>query len=106
MFKTLLAIALAFALHTGSAAAHNHESYMAAMDKMNHTMMSMKMTGDPTRDFVLMMIPHHQSAIDMAEALLKEPAADSEIKAMAEKIITDQQREIEQLNAWLETHKQ
>jgi uncharacterized protein (DUF305 family) len=53
-----------------------------------------------------MMIPHHQSAIDMAEALLKEPAADSEIRAMAEKIIADQQREIDQLNAWLETHKQ
>ena len=106
MFKTLIAIALAFALHAGSAAAHTHETYMSAMDKMNHTMMSMKMTGDPTRDFVLMMIPHHQSAIDMAEALLKQPGADAEIKAMAEKIIADQQREINQLNAWLQAHKQ
>jgi uncharacterized protein (DUF305 family) len=106
MFKTLLAIALAFTLHVGSAAAHTHETYMAAMDKMNHTMMSMKMTGDPTRDFVLMMIPHHQSAIDMAEALLKEPDADADIKAMAEKIISDQQMEIDQLNAWLGAHKQ
>jgi uncharacterized protein (DUF305 family) len=106
MFKTLLTVALALTLHAGSAAAHTHENYMAAMDKMNHTMMSMKMTGDPTRDFVLMMIPHHQSAIDMAESLLKQPGADAEIKAMAEKIISDQQREIDQLNAWLEAHKQ
>jgi uncharacterized protein (DUF305 family) len=106
MFKTLLAIVLGFALHTGSAAAQTHDSYMAAMDKMNQTMTSMKMTGDATRDFVLMMIPHHQSAIDMAQALLKEPGADPEIKAMAEKIISDQQKEIDQLNAWLETHKQ
>jgi len=106
MFKTPLAAVVAIAIHAGAAAAHTHESYMAAMDKMNHTMMSMKMTGDPTRDFVLMMIPHHQSAIDMANALLKDPNADPDIKAMAEKIISDQQNEIDQLNAWLQTHKQ
>ena len=104
MLKTLSAIVLALALAAGLARAD--EGYMAAMDKMNQTMMSMKMTGDPTHDFVVMMIPHHQSAIDMAQVLLKEPSADPEIKAMAEKIMSDQQKEIDQLNAWLETHKQ
>jgi uncharacterized protein (DUF305 family) len=62
-------------------------------------------TGDPTHDFVMMMSPHHQSAIDMAQVLLKEPNADPEIKGMAEKIISDQQKEIGHLNAWLEKHK-
>ena len=40
---------------------------------MNRAMAAMEMTGDPTRDFALMMIPHHQSAIGMATALLKKP---------------------------------
>ena len=82
------------------------KAYMAAMMKMNQSMMSTEMTGDPTHDFILMMIPHHQSAIDMAQVLLKEPNVDPEIKAAAEKIIADQQREIDQFNAWLEKHKQ
>ena len=83
-----------------------NKGYMGAMMKMHESMTSMEMTSDPTRDFVLMMIPHHQSAIDMAQVLLKDPTADAEIKAMAEKIISDQQKEIEQFNTWLEKHKQ
>lgn len=83
-----------------------NKGYMHGMMKMNESMSSMEMTGDATRDFVLMMIPHHQSAIDMAQVLLKSPTADPEIKAMAEKIISDQQKEIEQFNTWLENHKQ
>ena len=81
------------------------KAYMAAMQKMRDDMMKMEMTGDPTHDFVMMMIPHHQSAIDMAQVLVKEPNADPEIKTMAEKIISDQQKEIDQFNAWLEKHK-
>jgi uncharacterized protein (DUF305 family) len=81
------------------------KGYMAAMQKMREDMMKMEMTGDPTHDFVMMMIPHHQSAIDMAQVLIKEPNADPEIKTMAEKITSDQQKEIDQLNAWLEKHK-
>jgi uncharacterized protein (DUF305 family) len=81
------------------------KGYMDAMMKMHQSMTSMEMTGDPTHDFVMMMIPHHQSAIDMAQVLVKEPNADPEIKTMAEKIISDQQKEINQFNAWLEKHK-
>jgi uncharacterized protein (DUF305 family) len=82
------------------------KGYMAAMMKMQESMTSKEMSGDPTHDFVMMMIPHHQSAIDMAQVLLKEPNADPEIKQIAEKIISDQQKEIDQFNAWLEKHKQ
>jgi len=81
------------------------KGYMAAMMKMHQPMTSTEMSGDPTHDFIMMMIPHHQSAIDMAQVLLKEPNADPEIKQMAEKIISDQQKEIDQFNAWLEKHK-
>ena len=48
-----------------------NKGYMQGMMKMHESMSSMEMTGDPTRDFVLMMVPHHQSAIDMAQVLLK-----------------------------------
>ncbi len=38
----------------------------AAMTRMNDRMKSTSMTGNPDRDFMLMMIRHHQSAIDGA----------------------------------------
>ncbi len=37
------------------------------MERMDHDMASAPMTGDVDHDFVVMMIPHHQGAIDMAE---------------------------------------
>ena len=33
--------------------------------------MAIKPTGDVDRDFVAMMVPHHQGAIDMAQAVLR-----------------------------------
>ena len=82
------------------------KGYMAAMQTMEQRMMQMEMTGDPSADFARMMIPLHQSAIDMAGVLLQQKDIDSEIKAMAEKIIKDQKGEIEQFQAWLQKHNQ
>jgi uncharacterized protein (DUF305 family) len=93
-------------MESGKTASEADKGYMEAMNKMHESMMNMEMTGDASRDFALMMIPHHQSAIDMAQALLKEPNADPQIKSMAEKIITDQQKEIDEFKTWLEAHKQ
>src|SRR6267142_3050419 len=42
----------------------------AAMNKMMANM-TVKPTGDVDRDFVAMMVPHHQGAVDMAKAELK-----------------------------------
>jgi uncharacterized protein (DUF305 family) len=92
-------------MQAGKQPSEADKGYMGAMMKMHQSMTSMEMTGDPTHDFVMMMIPHHQSAIDMAQVLVKEPNADPEMKTMAEKIIADQQKEIDQFNAWLEKHK-
>lgn len=66
--------------------------YMAAMEKMRRDM-NMPMTGNPDRDFVQMMIPHHQSAVDMARVVVKF-GHDPQVRKMAEKIIRDQEREI------------
>src|SRR4051794_30351078 len=54
-----------------------HQLMMESMVKMDRGMMTAPMTGDPDWDFVGMMIPHHQGAIDMAKPYLlvgKDPA--------------------------------
>jgi len=63
-------------------------------------MMNEKMTGGADRDFMLMMIPHHQSAIDMARVELKY-GKDARVRALATSIISAQQKEINEMQSWL-----
>ncbi|MFS8934297.1 DUF305 domain-containing protein [Cupriavidus taiwanensis] len=75
-----------------------------AMNVMHHGMTQAPTNGDPDHDFVAMMIPHHQGAIDMAKALLlygKDPA----LRNLAQGIITEQQNEIRLMQAWLQRHQ-
>lgn len=55
--------------------------------------------GDIDQHFIVMMIPHHQGAVEMAELALTR-AQRPEIKQLAEAIIQDQNREIEQMQNW------
>jgi uncharacterized protein (DUF305 family) len=64
----------------------------AAMDKMMKDM-AIKPTGDVDRDFVAMMAPHHQGAIDMAEALLRY-GHNEQLRRLAQEIVVTQQQEI------------
>jgi uncharacterized protein (DUF305 family) len=64
----------------------------AAMAKMMNDMAA-KPTGDIDRDFVAMMVPHHQGAIDMALAVLRY-GHNEQIKRLAQEIIVTQQQEI------------
>lgn len=64
----------------------------AAMDKMMAAM-AVKPTGDVDVDFVAMMIPHHQGAIDMALAVLRY-GKNEQIWRLAQEIIVEQQQEI------------
>jgi len=72
----------------------------AAMSRMMRTMQSMKMTGEPDRDFMTMMIPHHQAAIDMANVELRRGNRPL-VKGLARDIIAAQQREIKLMHKWL-----
>ena len=70
------------------------------MASMNDKMASMPSTGNPDVDFAMMMRMHHQGAIDMAQAQLKD-GKSAEMKKMATKIIADQKKEIAQFDTYL-----
>jgi uncharacterized protein (DUF305 family) len=53
------------------------------------------------RAFIDAMIPHHQSAIEMARVAL-ENSDNPKIKELAENIVSAQQKEIEQMKQWRE----
>src|SRR5437016_7426064 len=75
----------------------------AATSVMHQGMHSAGYTGEPDHDFVTMMIPHHQGAIDMAKALLLY-GKDPQLGRLAQEIITDQQSEIQLMQLWLKQH--
>jgi hypothetical protein len=64
----------------------------AAMSKMMADM-TVKPTGDVDHDFVAMMVPHHQGAIDMAKAVLRY-GKNEQLRRLAQEIIVTQQQEI------------
>ena len=80
-------------------------AYMGAMEDMNTAMSGMAMTGDAGVDFAAMMIPHHQSAIDMAEAYLASQDQDPELTELATEIVAAQEEEIATLEDWLEANR-
>ncbi|WP_066342365.1 DUF305 domain-containing protein [Azohydromonas lata] len=77
-----------------------HGTMMRGMEAMQQ----MKPTGDADRDFATMMKMHHQQAVEMSQAYLKQ-AKSPELKKMAQKIVQDQQKEIAQFDKWLQSHK-
>jgi hypothetical protein len=64
----------------------------AAMTKMMNNM-AVKPSGDIDRDFVAMMAPHHQGAIDMAISELRY-GKNEQLRRIAQEIIVDQMQEI------------
>jgi uncharacterized protein (DUF305 family) len=84
-------------------ASANHMEMMRQMEIMNKAMTDTPMTGNPDQDFVSMMTPHHQGAIDMARIYLRD-GKDPAIRRMAQKVIADQEREIREFKAWQVKH--
>jgi uncharacterized protein (DUF305 family) len=64
----------------------------AAMNKMMADM-TIKPSGDIDRDFVVMMVPHHQGAVDMARAELRY-GHNAQLRRLAQKMVATQQQEI------------
>jgi len=91
------AIALASAAATVAADAATPQQAFAAenaaaMDRMMAAM-DVPPSGDVDRDFADMMIPHHQGAIEMAQAELRY-GRNEQLRRIAQEIIVDQQQEI------------
>ena len=86
--------------HGGMAAGDTGAAYATAMDTMMAEMDAVEPTGDPDADFLLLMIPHHQSAVDMARVLL-EQSDDAEVSALAQAVIDTQEAEIAAMKGML-----
>ena len=65
----------------------------AAMERMMRDMHAADPSGDPDRDFLAMMIPHHEGAVEMARLLLVH-GRDPATRRLADDIIAGQTTEI------------
>ena len=96
----MTAIGMVAGAQMGSRAMSFMHSMEESMNRMDTGMKSAPMNGNSDHDFVTMMMPHHQGAIDMAKAELiygKDPVT----RRLAEEIIVDQQSEIQAMQLWL-----
>lgn len=76
------------------------EELNRSMHHMHVETSSLHSSGKDDVDFVKLMLPHHQAAINMAKTQLifgKDPA----MRRLAQEILTDQQSEIELMARWL-----
>lgn len=78
----------------GAAVARFASEMDAGMNKMMRDMHAPGYTGNPDIDFLAMMIPHHEGAVEMARLLLVH-GRDPATRRLAEDIIASQTVEIE-----------
>ena len=64
----------------------------AATQQMTKAM-AIRPSGDADRDFVALMVPHHEGAIAMAQAELRY-GKNEQLRRMAQEIVVTQQQEI------------
>jgi len=82
----------------------NWTELMGSMDRMHAAMASIEPSGVDDDDFVRLMVPHHQAAIDMAKSELIY-GNDPQIRRLAQEIIIDQQSEIQLMQLWIKQHE-
>ena len=109
----VLVLISAVALSASQQDSHSHNDQVTAdpdwtelqqsMEKMHAAMASVKPSGNSDTDFVRLMLPHHQAALDMAKTELVY-GKDPQMRRLAQEIITDQQSEIELMQLWLKQH--
>src|SRR5262249_29595714 len=79
-----------------SALCEHEQPFLAENKAAMHRMMkdmTIDPSGDIDRDFSAMMIPHHQRAIEMAQAELRY-GQNEQLRRIAQEIIIEQQQEI------------
>ena len=83
----------------GKTSMHMHSS----MEEMHKKMKGMTPTGHQDMDFAMMMVVHHQGAIDMAQAQI-DHGKDKQMISAAKKIIAAQKKEIAMFETWMKKH--
>jgi uncharacterized protein (DUF305 family) len=84
------------------APAYSDEQELVVDNELALSKMSLDMSVDPTgdvdRDFVAMMVPHHQGAIDVAHAELKY-GHNEDLRRIAQSIIAQRETEMSAMRA-------
>lgn len=81
-----------------------HPEMQNAMVTMMKEMKAIQLTGNTDRDFVMMMIPHHEAGIEMSKSLYFH-SKNSQLKKRAQKEINDYTKQIKEFQNWLSAHK-
>ena len=101
---TAPSVAMAQAMKTdmnmdmGADATPSDKAFLSSMQTMMKNM-AVKPTGNPDKDFVSMMMPHHQGAIDMAKVELQY-GKDPMLRKLAADIVKAQEKEIGEMKGW------
>ncbi len=95
-----LLVAVATAEQAPPPAASFMKVMHVSMQRMDREMLTAPMDGNVDHDFATMMMPHHQGAIEMAEAELSY-GKDPVMRRLAQEILVDQQSEIDAMSLWL-----
>ncbi len=82
---------------------HDENAMMTIMHEMQASMMTLTPSNDPDNDFAMMMIKHHQGAINMSDLEL-ESGDDPTMRQLAQEIKDAQIAEIAELEAFLQAH--
>jgi uncharacterized protein (DUF305 family) len=94
--RTALSCLLALCAAVVLAASGDEAAFLAdnnaAMTRMMAAM-AVKPSGDVDSDFVASMVPHHQGAIDMAQAELRY-GHNEQLRRLAQEIVVEQNQEI------------
>jgi uncharacterized protein (DUF305 family) len=113
-FAMLLALIASLTLLAWTQDSHSHHpkptsqpgwaELAESIDKMHAAMAGVQPSGDGDADFVRLMLPHHQAAIEMAKTEILF-GKDPRMRRLAQEIITDQQSEIQVMQLWLAQHE-
>jgi uncharacterized protein (DUF305 family) len=95
---------LPLAAGAADTAAPAKDAFRMKNDQMMTAMNGVRLTGDADKDFVNMMIPHHEGAVDMAKIELQY-GKDPQLKQMAQSIVDGQGKEIGMMKTWQSQHE-
>lgn len=81
-----------------------HDELSKETERMKADMGKMQMSGNMDKDFAMMMVSHHESAIKMSKDELSH-GMDTNLKQIAKKGIEDQSKEISEFKSWMSSNK-